>query len=161
MRRAMAAGSCWCIPNPQPFWPRFCAALGEPDWASDPRYDTPQKRSAASRELAAAIAERFGRRSFAELAQALDAQQLIWAPVATLDEVVVDPQARAIGAFAPLGHPKAGGLETLAAPFGIAGARIAPRGCAPELGADSREALAEHGFSAEEIQALEREGVLG
>jgi crotonobetainyl-CoA:carnitine CoA-transferase CaiB-like acyl-CoA transferase len=38
---------------------------------------------------------------------------------------------------------------------------IAPKGCAPELGAHSREALTEHGFSAEEIRTLEREGVFG
>ena len=32
-------------PEPEPFWPRFCAAIGEPGWASDPRYDTAAKRT--------------------------------------------------------------------------------------------------------------------
>jgi crotonobetainyl-CoA:carnitine CoA-transferase CaiB-like acyl-CoA transferase len=148
-------------PNSQPFWPRFCAAIGEPGWASDSRFDTPQKRQAAGRALAEAISERFARHDFAHWARVLDVEKLIWAPVATLDEVVSDPQAHAIGAFAPLEHPKEGRFETLAAPFALAGAEITPRGCAPELGAHSREALAEHGFSPEEIGALEREGVLG
>jgi len=148
-------------PDPQPFWPRFCAALGEPGWARDPRWDDPAKRTAAGRELAAEISKRFAARDFAEWARALDEQQLIWAPVATLDQVVADPQARAIGAFAALEHPKEGRFETLAAPFAIRDCAIAPKGCAPELGAHSREALAEHGFSSEEIRALEREGALG
>jgi crotonobetainyl-CoA:carnitine CoA-transferase CaiB-like acyl-CoA transferase len=148
-------------PDPQPFWPRVCAALGEPAWANDPRWDTPAKRTAASRELAGEITARFAVRDFADLARALDEQQLIWAPVATLDQVIADPQARAIGAFAPLEHPKEGRFETMAAPFAIRDCEIRPKGCAPELGAHSREALAEHGFSAEEIRTLEREGVFG
>jgi crotonobetainyl-CoA:carnitine CoA-transferase CaiB-like acyl-CoA transferase len=148
-------------PDSQPFWPRFCAAIGEPAWASDSRWDTPQKRTAAGRELSAAISERFARSDFAHWSQALDREKLIWAPVATLDEVVSCPQARAIGAFAALDHPKEGRFETMAAPFALRGAEIAPKGCAPELGAHSREALADAGYSADEIRALEREGVLG
>lgn len=148
-------------PDSQPFWPRFCAAVDEPTWVGDSRFDTPQKRQTASRELSAAISERFARHEFAYWARVLDVEKLIWAPVSTLDEVVSDPQARAIGAFATLEHPKEGRFETLAAPFALAGAEIRPRGCAPELGAHSREALADAGFSADEINALEREGVLG
>jgi crotonobetainyl-CoA:carnitine CoA-transferase CaiB-like acyl-CoA transferase len=135
--------------------------MAEPGWASDSRFDTPQKRQAAGRELSAAISERFARHDFAYWARVLDVEKLIWAPVATLDEVVNCPQARAIGAFAPLEHPKEGRFETMAAPFALAGAEIRPRGCAPELGAHSREALADAGFAPEEIRALEREGVLG
>ena len=148
-------------PDPQPFWPRFCAAIREPGWTNDPRFDTPAKRTAAGRELAGQISARVAERDFADLAQAFDEHQLIWAPVATLDQVIADPQARAIGAFVALEHPKEGAFETLAAPFMIRDCEIAPKGCAPELGAHSREALTEHGVSAEEIRRLEREGVFG
>ena len=58
-------------------------------------------------------------------------------------------------------HPKEGRFETVAAPLSIANSRIAPRGPAPELGAHTREALAEHGFTVDEIGALDAEGVLG
>jgi crotonobetainyl-CoA:carnitine CoA-transferase CaiB-like acyl-CoA transferase len=148
-------------PDSQPFWPRFCAAVAEPGWAADPRFDSPPRRTAANRELAAAISERFARRDYAHWAHALDREKLIWAPVATLDEVVNCPQARSIGAFAALEHPQHGRFETMAAPFALAGAEIAPKGCAPELGAHSREALAEHGFTADEIARLAAEGVFG
>ncbi len=148
-------------PDSQPFWPRFCAAVGEPGWVSDSRFDTPQKRQAAGRELSTAISAHFAGHDFAHWADVLDREKLIWAPVATLDEVVNCPQARSIGAFAALEHPKEGRFETMAAPFSLAGAEIIPRGCAPELGAHSREALADAGFTADEIRTLEREGVLG
>ena len=75
--------------------------------------------------------------------------------------MVTDPQAHAIGAFAELEHPKEGRFETMAAPFALRDAEIRPRGCAPELGADSRQALAEAGYSTAEIDAFAREGVLG
>jgi crotonobetainyl-CoA:carnitine CoA-transferase CaiB-like acyl-CoA transferase len=39
--------------------------------------------------------------------------------------------------------------------------QIVPRGPAPELGAHTREALADHGFTADEIRALDAEGVFG
>lgn len=148
-------------PDSQSFWPRVCAAIGEPAWAADERWDTPAKRTAATRELSSAIGERFARQDFSHWAVELDRHKLIWAPVATLDEVIADPQARAIGMFATIDHPKEGRFETVAMPLAIANSRIEPRGPAPELGAHSREALAEHGFSHEEIRALEAEGVLG
>ncbi len=148
-------------PDPQPFWPRFCAAIGEPTWVDDPRWDTAAKRTAAARELSGAIGERFAREDFEHWSHALDEQKLIWAPVETLDRVIVDPQARAIGAFVQIDHPKEGRFETVAVPLAIANSRIEPRGPAPELGAHSREVLAEHGFSADEILTLDAEGVLG
>ncbi len=147
-------------PDPQPFWPRLCAALGVPELAADARFDSAAKRTAATRELTALLEARFAARDFAELAAALDRAQLIWAPVATLDEVIADPQARAIGAFAALDHPKEGRFETLAAPLAIANSRIEPRGPAPELGAHTHDALVEHGFSADEISKLRADGVI-
>ena len=76
--------------------------------------------------------------------------------------MIADPQARAIGAFASIDHPKEGRFETLGRAVRDRErrdrARAAPR---PELGAHSREALAEHGFAPDEIRALEAEGVLG
>jgi crotonobetainyl-CoA:carnitine CoA-transferase CaiB-like acyl-CoA transferase len=147
-------------PDPQSFWPRLCAALGAPELATDERFDTAAKRTAATRELTPLLEARFAARDFAALAASLDEHQLIWAPVATLDEVIADPQARAIGAFFELEHPKEGRFETLAAPLRIANSEIAPRGPAPELGAHTRDALVEHGFAADEIAKLAAEGVI-
>ncbi len=44
----------------------------------------------------------FARRGLAERAQRFDTCDVWWAPVATLAEVVTDPQAQAIGAFVTL-----------------------------------------------------------
>jgi crotonobetainyl-CoA:carnitine CoA-transferase CaiB-like acyl-CoA transferase len=41
--------------QPEPYWPRFCAAIGEPDWASDERYDSAPKRAERSVELVGAL----------------------------------------------------------------------------------------------------------
>jgi crotonobetainyl-CoA:carnitine CoA-transferase CaiB-like acyl-CoA transferase len=149
------------MPAPDPYWPRFCRALGEPAWADDPRYCDMAKRRAASRELAAAIAERFALRDLAEWSTRLDAEGLIWAPVVDFLEVVDDPQPRAMGAFAAIDHPQGGRFETLAAPFMLRDADVRPRGAAPAVGEHGRAVLEEIGLGAEEIQALGRDGVLG
>ncbi len=147
-------------PAPDAYWSRFCAALGEPGWASDERYATAAKRSAGSAELTTAIGERFGRHDLAHWARRLDEHEIVWAPVATLPEVVADPQAREMGFFRAVEHPEHGKFETLAAPFAIDGADIAPRGPAPARGAHTREVLAEVGLAAAEIDALARARVV-
>ena len=149
------------MPAPDRYWPRFCRAIGEPAWADDPRYSDMAKRRAASRELAAAIAERFARHDLADWSPRLDAEGLIWAPVVDFIEVIDDPQPRSMGAFATLEHPQGGHFETLAAPFTLRGADVRPRGPAPAAGEHGRAVLAELGLTEEEIDALERAGVLG
>jgi crotonobetainyl-CoA:carnitine CoA-transferase CaiB-like acyl-CoA transferase len=51
-------------------------------------------------------------------------------------------------------------FRTVSAPFRIAGADIAVRGPAPDLGRHGREVLAEAGFGPDEIEALDRAGVI-
>ncbi len=148
-------------PAPDPYWPRVCAALDEPGWIDDTRYDSAAKRSQASAELSAAIAERFARHERAWWSARLDEHGVVWAPVATLPEVIDDPQAREMGFFHTIHHPEHGSFETLRAPFAIRDARVEPRGPAPAQGADTRDALRASGLGAEEIEKLAADGVLG
>ncbi len=149
------------MPHPDPYWPRFCAAIGEPAWASDPRYENLVKRRAQTVALTAAIDARFAERDFAEWAARLDAHGLIWAPVAKLTDVIDDPQARQMGVFTTIDHPTLGRLETLAAPFHVAGADIGPRGPAPAAGEHTFELLEELGVTEEELVRLAQDGVIG
>jgi crotonobetainyl-CoA:carnitine CoA-transferase CaiB-like acyl-CoA transferase len=86
---------------------------------------------------------------------------VIWAPVAELPEVVDDAQARELGTFETVEHPKVGAFETLGAPFSIRGADVAVRGPAPEAGAHTAEVLRELDLDPEEIDELSARGVLG
>ena len=44
------------VPKPEPeYWPRFCAALGKPEWVDDPRYCTMFERRKVTQEITGMI----------------------------------------------------------------------------------------------------------
>ena len=57
--------------------------------------------------------------------------------------------------------PHAGSLPVVRSPFQIAGASIAPRGPAPELGQHTEAVLLEAGLSWERIAELREHGAFG
>jgi crotonobetainyl-CoA:carnitine CoA-transferase CaiB-like acyl-CoA transferase len=149
------------MPQPDPiYWPRFCEMIGRPEWAADPRYSTLHDRRRHSEELTHEIEARFATQDLAHWAARLDRYGLIWAPVATLTDVIDDPQAREMGWFTTLEHPTLGRFETLDTPFKIYGADVGARGPAPEAGAHTFDVLAELGVSDEELAHLAGDGVI-
>ncbi|MDP6604909.1 MAG: CoA transferase [Dehalococcoidia bacterium] len=149
------------MPQPDRYWPPFCEMVERPEWVSDERYDTLVHRMEHSEQLTAEIDAIFASAGLATWAQRLDAAGLIWAPVAELPEVVDDPTVRALGSFAEVEHPEFGSFETLAAPFKIRGADLAPRGPAPALGQHTQAVLEELGLDADELAELAVAGVFG
>jgi crotonobetainyl-CoA:carnitine CoA-transferase CaiB-like acyl-CoA transferase len=149
------------MPQPDPYWGAFCAALREPGWEHDQRYDSLVARLQNSAELVTAIEERFVLHDLAYWGARLDEFGLIWAPVASLPEVIEDPQVEAMDLFAEIEHPQAGPFRTLKAPFTIRDADLDPKGPAPSVGEHTQEVLASHGLSAEEIADLASQGIFG
>jgi crotonobetainyl-CoA:carnitine CoA-transferase CaiB-like acyl-CoA transferase len=149
------------MPQPDRYWPPFCEMVERPEWVSDERYDTLAHRMEHSERLTAEIDAIFSSADLAAWAQRLDAAGLIWAPVAELPEVVDDPTVRALGSFVEVEHPEFGSFETLAAPFKIRGADLAPRGPAPALGEHTQAVLEELGLDADELAELAVAGVFG
>ncbi len=159
------AGGDWVLlvmPVPDPlYWPRFCAMVERPEWATDARYDTLLKRRDHSGGLTREIDAIFASHDRAYWAAKLDEFGLIWAPVATLPDVIDDQQAREMGWFTTIDHPSYGAFETLDTPFHIYGADIGPRGPAPDAGQHTFEVLSEMGIAGDELSELATQGVLG
>ncbi|HEU4429439.1 MAG TPA: CoA transferase, partial [Myxococcota bacterium] len=130
-------------------------------WASDPRYDSLAKRRDASRELTEAIGAVFATQPRAVWAERLDAQGLIWAPVATLTDVIDDPQVREMGWFTRVESKHIGAFETLGTPFKLYGADVGPRGAAPASGEHTFEVLTAAGLTDDELAKLAETGVIG
>ena len=149
------------MPAPDPYWPRFCQAIGRPEWTTDERYDTLLKRLERTAELTPQIDAVFAEHDRAYWSAKLDEYGLIWAPVAELPEVVDDPQVHEMGWFTTIEHPEYGAFPTLDTPFRIHGAAIGARGPAPEAGEHTFEVLAALGIEGDELTELVTNGVVG
>jgi len=147
------------MPEPH-WWPRFCAAVGRPEWANDARFETVVSRREHMSEITDLMDALFAGRPLAAWGELFDSHGFTWAPAATVAEFAADPQAAAVGLFPEVTHPTAGTFRTVAAPVTVRGADIQPRGAAPDLGQHTAEVLAELGLSADEVTALEAAGVI-
>jgi crotonobetainyl-CoA:carnitine CoA-transferase CaiB-like acyl-CoA transferase len=150
------------MPVPDPlYWPRFCQAVGRPEWARDERYDTLLKRRERTAELTPQIETIFREHELDYWSARLDEFGLIWAPVAELPDVIEDPQVRTMGWFTTIDHPEHGAFETLATPFHIDGADMGVRGPAPDAGQHTFDVLAALGIEGDELTGLMTAGVIG
>jgi formyl-CoA transferase len=151
------AGGRWIMLvmiDPTVYWPRLCRALERPDLLDDPRFAEPFARSANGAALVAELEREFAKRSLDEWRERLDAAGLIWSPVSRVDEVLDDPQARAMGYFEPLEHPEAGRFESLGPPFRMEGVKLGTRRACLAAGADGEAVLREAGLDESEIAKL-------
>ena len=143
------------------FWKQFCAALGKPEWTGDPRFASAGVRARNCAAMTALIDEVVATRPRAEWAPIFDRHELIWAPVNTDAEVLDDPQAHAIGAFAAVDHPHVPGSRVVNSPIEFGGVEPRPHRVAPELGQHTEEVALEVGLSWEDIGRLKDSGAIG
>ncbi len=140
-------------------WPDLLRAIGTPELRDDPRFNS----MAARRENAPALVDHFdsifATRTLAEWGPIFDRENVWWAPVQTIDELLADPQARAAGVFTKV--PTAEGeAEMVATPADFCGTPWSASAMSPELGQNSEEILLELGIDWEEIGRLKSRGVI-
>ncbi len=128
--------------------------IGHPELAEDPRFIPPITDMTTVRELRAMVDETFAQLTLAEAGRRLTEADIIWAPMATLDELVADPQAEAAGCFVETPDRWGGIFRAPAAPVRFPGLALNPPGAAPGLGQHTGEVLAQAGFAREAIERL-------
>src|SRR5580704_15883126 len=135
-------------------FPAVMHAIGL-DWVlAEPRYQIPIGDLEVVRELRAKVDAAFAQLTLAEAKQRLADADVISAPMATLDEVAIDPQARDAGCFVVTPDRFGGAFEAPATPIRFPGLEIEPTRPAPDLGEHTREVLLEAGMSVEDVDAL-------
>ena len=143
-------------------WQSLCRALGDPDWAANPTYVNAAGRAREHDRIDAGLGEWCRARSTEEIVA------LLWGagvPVAPVTQPHRQPDLAQIEArrfFEEVDHPVAGRsrLSTLPMRFERGPERWHTRH-APLLGEHTAELLAELGLTAEEIAALEADGIVG
>jgi crotonobetainyl-CoA:carnitine CoA-transferase CaiB-like acyl-CoA transferase len=154
----------WVVFNMLPdavYWSRMCQAIGVEELIDDERFADSRSRYRNMAELIELIDTALGQRSRDEWGEAFDKAGLIWGPVLGLHEVPQDPHAIELGMFPSVDHPQMGSYRTVNIPMRFANADVKPRGPSPLLGEHTGQILADHGFSEGDIDALQKNGVIG
>jgi crotonobetainyl-CoA:carnitine CoA-transferase CaiB-like acyl-CoA transferase len=137
------------------YWAQACAALGLDDLVQ--AYPDPESRREGRHEVYDRINAVIGAASAEEIARRLGSNDCIYSFFATPAEVLADDAVRDNG-YA-MTHPR-DDVKIAAAPVQFDDEPLTVRRPGPGLGEHSREVLAELGYSAGDVDALVRDGVV-
>ena len=141
-------------------WKRLAKLIGGDALAGDARFHTPDGRNANRSEVLGKVKAWTAARTVKECTAALDAADVPGAPVQNIDAVLADPQVHARNMIVEQEHPVLGKVRLANIPFKFSDCDVTPRSVAPLMGQHNREIATRLGFSAPEIDAMERDGVL-
>jgi crotonobetainyl-CoA:carnitine CoA-transferase CaiB-like acyl-CoA transferase len=141
-------------------WPDFCRAVGHEEWMADPRFGSLVDRANNSIELVALIDAVIATRTLAEWSAVFDLEDVWYAPVQTLEQVLADPLMEEAGAWVDV--PTGDGRTTrmVASPADFSGSPWQPRAPVPELGQHTEQVLLDLGHDWDEIVLLKEAGVI-
>ena len=141
-------------------WPRFCAGIGRPELADDPRFATNGDRVTARATLRPLIAERLAARSTEAWLAALTAADIPCAPITDVLTAFQSPEATARSMSVEVEHPAFGVLRQAGIPIEFEATPGAVRTAPPLLGEHTDEVLAELGIEGDEVARLRARGVV-
>ncbi|MEE9324728.1 MAG: CoA transferase [Dehalococcoidia bacterium] len=142
------------------YWADTCKALGLEELITDPRFDTHERRVRNSKEAIALIDATILTKDRDEWATIFDQHNLVWAPAASIKEIIQDPQAWDNDYFVEMDHPSGKPLKLIAAPFQLTKTPSEVKTSCPELGQHTREVLETLGYRGDEIEGLKAQKVI-
>jgi crotonobetainyl-CoA:carnitine CoA-transferase CaiB-like acyl-CoA transferase len=144
----------------QRMWASFCAAVGRPDLADDPRFRENADRLAHQEELRQELEKAMADRTTEEHVEILLSRGVPAGPLKDYAEVLSDPHTLARDMVVELDHAAAGRTRTLGIPVKLSETPGAIRTAAPILGAHTEEVLRDLGLSTSGINGLRARGAL-
>ena len=142
------------------FWEGLVAALERADLLTHPDYATREQRIANYKALWGEMGKSFATRSRDEWAARLEAQDVPFAPVLNVAEVIEDPQVKHLGTFYRVAHPTEGEVSGAFPPLRVDGERPGPIAPAPTLGEHTDAILGELGCDAARISELKAKKII-
>lgn len=136
-------------------------ALGfDEDLSTRPGFETLEGQIEHRGELQEIFRHRFTQDTTEHFVSRLEEQDILCAPVRTLEEALADPQTVCNGMVVEMDHRHAGPVKVLNAPIRLSGTPNTARRPAPMLGEHNEEVLRELGYSDEQLAALLNEGTI-
>jgi formyl-CoA transferase len=141
-------------------WPRFCKAIGKPEWENDPSLATPQERLKRRPEINAMIGEITKTREGAHWVEIMNEAGIPCGPIYTVDQTFADPQVKHLKMTDSVVSPKLGKIELVAQPVKLSRTPSAFALPPPERGEHTDAILADLGYSKNEIASLHQQGAV-
>jgi crotonobetainyl-CoA:carnitine CoA-transferase CaiB-like acyl-CoA transferase len=141
-------------------WERFCDAIERPEWKTKAEWSTQKGRSAARKEINAAIAEVTRGKPSAHWVELFEEAGIPCGPINTIDKVFADPQVKFLKMARPVKHPRLGEIELVGSAITLSGYPKDIRTPTPEAGAHTEAVLKEVGYSATEIAGMRAKGAI-
>jgi crotonobetainyl-CoA:carnitine CoA-transferase CaiB-like acyl-CoA transferase len=142
------------------FFEAIVAALERPDLLQDERFTTRDLRIKNYGELNRVFADIVATKPRIHWMNAFEANDVPFAPVQSLQDVLDDPQVRHLRTFYQQRHPTEGEITAIHRPVLIDGARNERALPAPTLGEHTGAVLAELGYDEDEIAKLRAASVI-
>jgi crotonobetainyl-CoA:carnitine CoA-transferase CaiB-like acyl-CoA transferase len=140
-------------------WPDLCRAIEREDLRSDPRFSDMTVRRENAPALVEELNRVFAAKTLTEWAEIFDREDVWWAPINSVLDMLQDTVVHEAGVFIDIPGPE-GEIKGVASPTDFYGTPWQPRGYAPELGQHTEEVLLELGYDWDQIVALKEAGVI-
>ena len=153
----------WIIGTHHPeekYWPLFCEATGQTEFLKDTRFVDDTARAANCAELVAHFDKVFATKTRDEWMDIFLAKGLMFCSVQHVSEIKNDPQALENNYVVDFDDPVFGKLQIPGYPVHFSANRAGTRSLGPELAEHTDMVLQEIGYTAQEIEALKRQGVI-
>ncbi|MCC2595914.1 CoA transferase [Pusillimonas sp. MFBS29] len=137
----LTADNDWVYITAGTMFPRFAQAIGRPDLLEDPRYGSFAARIDNAAEVEKIAADWIGARGTEEVLATLQAADLPCAKVATIDDVVTNPQLKHRGQIVEVDHPRVGKVPMQGVTIRLSDTPLKVDRPLPELGQDTHEVL--------------------
>lgn len=140
-------------------WGDFCTIVCEhPEWIDDPRFDTTPRRRENRDVLEPMIEEAFRPYTRAEVNRRLEAADIPFGDLNTIEQFLDHPQLAARDRWRTVDSP-AGPLQALLPPFVLEEAELA-MGDIPAVGAHTDGILSAIGYTSDDITRLRKAGIV-
>jgi formyl-CoA transferase len=141
-------------------WRALCGAMGKPELASDPRFDSPKSRAKNNEELTAILNEWTSGHTKHEVMKILGAAGVPCGAVLNTVELLNDPHLRERQMIVDIEHPARGQISIPGCPVKLQDSPVEVKS-APLLGQNNAEVYSQMlGLSEQQLQDLKAQGVI-